>query len=301
VFEVIAERSKRLVDALSITVFTLVDDIMHLRAFTATNPDADATLQAMFPAPFSAFSWGEPIRRGDIYCVLDTEHEPGVRDVARLRGFRSMLLIPLLRDGHSIALISVTRAEPGPFADNHVQLLQTFADQAVIAVENARLFNETEEALERQTATSEVLKVISRSAFDLQTVLDALLASACRLCKAGFGTIRYQDEGDYRLAATFGCKPEWIARFASYSSKPDRSSVFGRTILEGAAVHIPDVLADPDFNRPEAQKLMNFRAALGVPLVREGQTFGVINLFRFEVGSFNEKQIELVSTFPTRR
>jgi two-component system NtrC family sensor kinase len=156
---------------------------------------------------------------------------------------------------------------------------------------------ERDEALEQQTATADVLKVISRSAFDLQSVLDDLLASACRLCKADIGTIRYADGNNYRLAATYGCKPEWIEHFSGYSTKPDRSSIFGQTIIGGHTVHMPDVLADPDYKRPAAIKLMGFRAALGVPLVREGHTFGVITLLRFAVGSFEPKQIELVATF----
>ena len=156
---------------------------------------------------------------------------------------------------------------------------------------------ERDEALEQQTATADVLKVISRSAFDLQSVLDDLLASACRLCKADIGTIRYADGNNYRLAATYGCKPQWIEHFSGYSTKPDRSSIFGQTIIGGHTVHMPDVLADPDYKRPAAVKLMGFRAALGVPLVREGQTFGVITLLRFAVGSFEPKQIEIVETF----
>ena len=215
-----------------------------------------------------------------------------------------MLFVPLMNGGLPIGVISVTRAKPGTFAPHHVQLLQTFADQAVIAIENVRLFDEVQaktrdlsESLQQQTATADVLKVISRSAFDLQTVLDALLASACQLCEADIGTIRYEDGENYRLAATYGCKPEWIRQFSGYSAKPDQSSVFGQTIIGGRTVHMPDVLADPNYRRPEAQKLMGFRAALGVPLIREGHTFGVINLFRFAVGSFEPRQIEIVETF----
>ena len=215
-----------------------------------------------------------------------------------------MLVVPLLRDGTRSARSASRAAKPDRFRRHHVELLKTFADQAVIAIENVRLFDEVQaktrdltEALQQQTATAEVLKVISRSAFDLQKVLDALLASACRLCEADIGTIRYLDGNAFRLATTFGCKPEWIDHFSSYSATPDRSSIFGRTIIEGHTVHVPDVLADPDFNRPDAQKLMGFRAAIGVPLVREGLTFGVVNLFRFAAGSFGEKQIELVQTF----
>jgi GAF domain-containing protein len=172
--------------------------------------------------------------------------------------------------------------------------------------ENARLSREAAEArqqltesLRQQTGTADVLKVISRSAFDLQSVLDTLLESACHLCEAEIGTIRHRDGAGYRLAATYGCPPEWRDHFAGYSTKADRGSVFGRTIIEGGTVHLPDVLADPEFvrARSEAQKLMGFRAALGVPLVRDHQVFGVINLFRSTPLSFTQKQIELVETF----
>ena len=227
-----------------------------------------------------------------------------LRVAFELGGVRTMLSVPLVRDGVVFGRIVAGRQEVRPFSEHQIAVLQSFADQAVIAIENVRLFEEVQqhtrhlaESLQQQTATAEVLKTISRSAFDLQKVLDSLLGSACQLCEADFGTIRYRDGGEFRLASAIGCKPEWIVRFASYATKPDRSSVFGRTILESAAVHIPDVLADPDFNRPEAQKLIGFRAALGVPMIREGQPFGVINLFRFAVGPFSEKQIELVQTF----
>jgi two-component system, NtrC family, sensor kinase len=159
VFEAIAERSKRLVDALSTTVFRLVDGMMHLRAFTPTTPEADATLQAMFPAPLSTFSWGESIRSGEIYRVNDTEHEPkGLRDLARLRGWRSCLCVPLLRDGKPIGMIGPTRVEPGPFADHHVQLLQTFADQAVIAISNVELFQQVQERTRELSASLDDLR-----------------------------------------------------------------------------------------------------------------------------------------------
>ena len=171
-----------LVDALSTTVFRLVDGVMHLKAFTPTSPQADAALKALFPAPLSNFSWGEAVRGGEIHRVVDTENEiDELARPARLRGFRSMLFVPLMRDGARSALIAVTRVEPGPFADHHVAVLQTFADQAVIAIENARLFDEVQAKYARprgiaaqQTATADVLKVISRSAFDLDAVFDTL-------------------------------------------------------------------------------------------------------------------------------
>ena len=241
-----------------------------------------------------------PVQITDV--VADPEYT--LHETTTLAGQRTTLGVPLLRENEPIGVIVLARQRVEPFTEKQIDLVATFADQAVIAIENVRLFNEVQqrtedlsESLRQQTATADVLKVISRSAFDLQTVLDALLSSACRLCEADIGTIRYRDDGDLRLAATFGCKPEWVEQFAKHSTKPDRGSVFGRTIVDRHTVHIPDVLADPDFKRPEAQKLMGFRAALGVPLTREGQTFGVINLFRFTVGSFEKRQIELVQTF----
>ena len=306
VFEAIATNAKRLLGGFAAAVFRLFGGMVHVAAFTPTNPAADKALRADFPKPVDAFEPLALTRPGEPFAIPDTEEVPHapIREIARLNGFRSMLFVPLMNGGLPIGVISVTRAKPGTFAPHHVQLLQTFADQAVIAIENVRLFDEVQaktrdlsESLQQQTATADVLKVISRSAFDLQTVLDALLTSACQLCEADIGTIRYEDGENYRLAATYGCKPEWIRHFSGYSAKPDQSSVFGQTIIGGRTVHMPDVLADPNYRRPEAQKLMGFRAALGVPLIREGHTFGVINLFRFAVGSFEPRQIEIVETF----
>jgi two-component system, NtrC family, sensor kinase len=229
---------------------------------------------------------------------------PQGREMAARRMIRTVLSVPLLHEGEAIGTIALRRIEAHSFSDKQITLLRTFADQAAIAIQNVKLFDEVqartrdlEESLQQQTATADVLKVISRSAFDLQTVLDALLASACRLCEAEIGTIRYQEGGDYRLAATFGCKPEWIDHLSHYPARPGRGSIFGRTIVDGRTVHFPDVLADPDFQRQSAQNLMGFRAALGVPLVRDGRTFGVISLLRLAVGPFSEKQIELIQTF----
>ncbi len=244
----------------------------------------------------------QPVHLADLQA--EAAEFPVGRALASQLGHRTILSVPLLREGEAIGCLTVRRTEVRPFTDKQVELVATFADQAVIAVENARLFDEVQkrteeltESLRQQTSTADVLKVISRSAFDLPAVLDVLIQSAAHLCEAEIGTIRLRNGKTYQLAATHGCPPEWRDHFAQYSTTADRGSVFGRTIVEGRTVHIPDVLADAEFSRPAAQKLMGFRAALGVPLLRDGRVLGVLNLFRTAPRSFTPKQIELVETF----
>ena len=305
VFEAIAERSKRLVDALSTTVFRLEDGVMHLRAFTPTNPQADATLKAMFPAPLSNFSWSEAIGNGEIYRVVDTELEiEGLRELARLRGFRSMLFVPLLRDRKPIGVIAVTRVEPGPFVDHHVQLLQTFADQAVIAIQNVRMFDEVQaktrdltESLQQQTATAEVLKVISRSAFDLDIVLNSLTKSAVELCNSTYGVISLYRGGVLVFMAQTGCTPEFAELLWSNPARLDRKSVTGRAGLLRTIVQVPDVMRDEDYDYHGGEIIGNYRSIFGVPLLRNGELEGVFTLMRREPGDFTPRQVELVQTF----
>src|SRR6516165_5031108 len=163
--------------------------------------------------------------------------------------------------------------------------------------EVARLTRELNEALEQQAATGELLKVISSSKFDLQLVLDTLLETAVRLCGADIGVIRRRDADSYPLAATFGYKPEWRTDSERYPGTPTRGSIFGRTVIERRTVHVPDVLQDPEFARADTQSLIGFRAALGVPLLREGNLIGIMAFQRFAPGDFTPKQIELVETF----
>ena len=178
VFEAIVGSAKRLLGGFSAAVFRFIDGTAHLQAITPTNPAADEIMKNSFPRPIADFQSFAMVQAGQTVQTPDTEALPDdIRDIARARGFRSMLLTPLLREGTPIGLISVTRVEPGPFAAHSVQLLRTFADQAVIAIENTRLFNETKEALEQQKASSDILRVISNSVADAQPVFDKILDS----------------------------------------------------------------------------------------------------------------------------
>jgi signal transduction histidine kinase len=218
-------------------------------------------------------------------------------DFARAAGVRAMLAVPLLRDGAPVGAIVVSKSEPVPFSDRQVALLNTFADQAVIAIGNVRLLNELREALQQQTATADVLKTISRSTFDLQTVLQTLVESAARLCDAEKASITRQRDGRFYRAEFHGFSQEFIDYVRTVPVEPERGTGTGRALLEGRIVHIPDVHADPEYTWSSAQKLGDYRTLLGVPMLREGVPIGVLTLTRSEPRPFTEKQIELVSTF----
>jgi signal transduction histidine kinase len=223
----------------------------------------------------------------------------------QVRGhYRSGLGVPLLRDGKAIGVIALTRSEVRPFTDTQMELVSTFADQAVIAIENVRLFDEVQarttelqKSLQQQTATADVLKVISRSTFDLQTVLQTLVKSAARLSSADKVQIIRQKNGVLFRAETHGFSDEFMDFVKNIPIVPERGSASGRALLEGVVVHIPDVKADPDYNFTEGQRLGDFRAVLSVPMLREGVPTGVFVLTRSEARPFTDKQIELVTTF----
>jgi GAF domain-containing protein len=258
VFDAIAASANRLLGGFSSTVFLFIDGVAYLGAFTPTNPEADELLKSTFPRPAADFAPIRMTQHGEVVHVPDTEGlTDEIKSVARARGYRSMLFAPLMNKGAVIGFIAVTRVQPGSFTDHHVQLLQTFADQAVIAIENVRLFNEVQErtielsaSLQQQTATADVLKVISRSAFDLQAVLDTLISSAVELIGAIDGVIFLREEDGYRYRAAAGVGSEMMEFLASHPPTAGRHSAAGRVILYGDVQTVTDVLDDPDYDLP---------------------------------------------------
>jgi GAF domain-containing protein len=210
----------------------------------------------------------------------------------------------MLKEDEMIGFLSIYRQMVRPFTEKQIELVQNSAAQAVIAIENTRLLSELRqrtddltESRQQQTATADVLKVISRSTFDLQAVLDTLAASAVRLCESEQSVIRRRVGDAYPVAATYGFSPQQREHLERYTTEPDRGSTFGRAIIEGHTVHIPDVLADPEWQRPEQPIATGIRAAVSVPLLREGVIVGALTVIRMEPRAFSQKQIELLETF----
>ncbi|MGI9525375.1 MAG: GAF domain-containing protein, partial [Hyphomicrobiaceae bacterium] len=300
VFDAIAENSNRLIGGFSTTVARLIHNELHLVGFTSTNEIGDAALTQLFPVPVGDYPRSHLLLAGDTVQVTDTETDTDlpshVRDVARARGFRSMFFCPLLREGKTIGVISVTRQNPGSFSDHHAQLLQTFADQAVIAIENVRLFNETREALEQQTATAEVLEVIASSPSDVQPVFDALAENAVRLCEAERAFVFKFDGEMLRAAASYNAGPEIRAFIDQNPIPPGRHSISARAALERRTIHVHDIQEDPEYTYTTWDAGL-VRTLLAVPMLSGDELVGTITIYKLEVKPFTEKQIALVETF----
>ena len=271
------------------TIFQRIDGLFHLTASFGYPEEMVAYGRSNPIAPGRDSNVGRTALLGKIVQIPDVLADPDYRSQGyqRVGGYRATLGVPLMRDGQVEGVFSLGKPEPGPFTERQAELAQTFADQAIIAIENVRLFDEVRartedlrELLHQQTATADVLKVISRSTFDLRTVLQTLVEFAARLCGADKATITRQKDGSFFRAETFGFSDEFMEYARTVPVVPDRGSAIGRALQEGIAVHIRDVQADADYTFTEGQRLGGFRTILSVPMLREGVPVGAIALTR---------------------
>jgi GAF domain-containing protein len=306
VFDLITRRARDLCNANAAALYGFDGELVHFLAATAfRTPGIEATFLRQFPmAPTRGGSFGRAILDRQIAHIRDADADPELAQPMRDLGMKSLVGVPLSRDGAVIGALSMNANEPGGFSDAQIALLQTFAEQAVIAITSAETYRQLQqrtgdlqESLEYQTATSDVLKVISRSTFDLQPVLDALVETAARLCQAEMALI-FRREGElHRLVANFGFPAEHETFLRERGANvPDPHTVTGRAALESRVVHVQDVAADPSYP-PNTVRRSKMRTALAMPLLREGEPIGVLSLARQRVEAFTERQIELVRTF----
>jgi len=307
VFQTIVETAARLCDADQAAIYRRDGEVALLALNFGFPAEYEAAVVAVGTFPLGPTRLETPLRamlEGDPVHVHDVAAVPGYSELAiRLGKVRTSLGVPLMREGRAIGSILLARQRVEPFTDRQIELVSAFADQAVIALENARLLGELQqrtadlqESLEYQTATSDVLKVISRSTSDVQPVLDTVVETALQLCGADLASITIRRGEVYRHVSHSGFDAEYWDALRQRTVVPDRGSMASRVLLEGRVVHVPDIRADPDHARPEAVRA-GVRTGLGVPLLREGTVLGTISLGRKQVEPFSERQIELVRTF----
>ena len=306
VLDTLTESAARLCEA-DMAAITRQDGTTYYYATTyGYPPELDDYFKNVAHEPGQGSVIGRTILHRKTIHVLDVlaDAEYTMAETAQKADLRTALGVPLLREGNPIGVIVVGRHAVQPFTEKQIQLVTTFADQAVIAIENVRLFDEVQkrtqdltESLQQQTATADVLKVISRSTFDLQTVLSTLIESAARLSGADQGAITREINGAFFRAATYGHSVEFSDYIRETPVQLDRSSVAGRALVEGRMIQIADVKADPEYTFSPGLDLGDFRTVIGVPMLREGTAIGVLALSRKDVRPFTDKQIELVTTF----
>jgi signal transduction histidine kinase len=298
VLDGIAERAARLCDAEDAAIFRVVGNLFQTashygpvpmitalggtRAFDRSTPPGRAVIER------------RTVHVPDLPAAV--KEFPGAKALGIAMGLRTVLSAPLLRDGAAIGVIHIRRKKKRAFSPTQINLLETFADQAVIAIENVRLFQELKESLEQQTATSEILGVIASSPTDIQPVLDVVAENAARLCEATDAVIHRIDGDKLRSVANYGLLP--TRRGGEGLTLMDRDSIPGRTVIDRRTLHIHDLAAEPedDLKAPFARSL-GVRTVLSTPLLREGIPIGTIHIRRMEVRPFTEKQIKLLETF----
>ena len=306
VLDTLTESAARLCDADMAAIIRQKGEASYWATSYGLPPDRSEYIMNVAIEPGRGSVAGRVLQEGKTVHVPDVLADPDYAklDAQKIAGHRTTLGVPLLRAGSPVGVILLMRRSPQPFTDKQVELVETFADQAVIAIENVRLFDEVQtrtrdltESLQQQTATANVLKVISRSAFDLQTVLDALIETATRICDADQGAITREIDGTFFRAASYGYSSELSHFIRKTPVQMDRSSIAGRALVESRIIQIPDVKADLEYTFTPGLDSGDFRTALGVPMLREGVPIGVLALTRKEVRPFSDKQIEQITTF----
>jgi GAF domain-containing protein len=298
VLEVIAESAVRYCGAEDATVLLAREGRLHpLAHFGSLPPSTEPSLIALSSVPGTAVVEGRTVHIPDLFApAWDRFEHARQRSKAMGVDHGAILVAPLKREGKAVGAILIRKREPTPFTDSQISLVESFADQAVIAVENVRLFNETKEALHQQTATAQVLKTISRSAFDLQSVFDVVVENATDLCRAEWGYLFRRDGALFHLVATSGGVKELVDYEWTHPTAITRNTLVGRTAIERAPVHIPNLFADADYDWPPNRE-HGVHTVLGVPIFKDTEVVGVIGVARMQVDPFSGEEIRLIETF----